>query len=183
LNVGNGFVLWALAPRYALWFHQLRVIYDDRGHETTLPHQPSTFEPWNLVLAVLTFTAEIVFLVWQYDAARVARNLGYPARRSPAGGVGAWFVPVINLWMPYQAVRDCLPPRHVARPLVARAWLLRIVTASLNATLFVILPLTRTVGIGLFGIHTVLEVLLIATAYRVVKAIDQQHRRARPVNA
>ena len=53
----------------------------------------------------------IVFAcIWQHRAASAARALGIASRRSPAWGVGSWFVPVVNLWMPYTAVRDCLPP-------------------------------------------------------------------------
>jgi hypothetical protein len=62
----------------------------------------------------------IVACVWQHRAAAAARAQGFPARRSPAWGVGSWFVPVVNLWMPYSALRDCLPPGDPRRAHVLR---------------------------------------------------------------
>ena len=51
-----------------------------------------------------------------------ARALGYAAKHSPGWGVGCWFVPVVALWMPYQALRDCLPPDDPNRKLVRTFW-------------------------------------------------------------
>ena len=36
--------------------------------------------------------------------------------------MGCWFVPVVNYWMPYQAIRDCLPPGDPSRRLVKVFW-------------------------------------------------------------
>ena len=51
------------------------------------------------------------------------RSLGIPSRQSPAWGVGSWFVPIVRLWVPYSAVRDCLPPGHPHRPRVLHWWI------------------------------------------------------------
>ena len=42
---------------------------------------------------------------------------------SPAWGVGCWFVPVVNFWMPYLAVRGCLPADDPRRPRILAWWL------------------------------------------------------------
>ena len=57
---------------------------------------------------------------------------GTPPARSPAWGVGCWFVPIVNLWMPYGAVRDCLPPGHPERARVLRWWVAWLCTAYLS---------------------------------------------------
>jgi hypothetical protein len=72
---------------------------------------------------VLVLAIGIVFLIWQYNAARVARGLGYPSRTSPGFGVASWFIPIVNLWFPYWALSDCLPPGHRLRPTALWAWL------------------------------------------------------------
>jgi Domain of unknown function (DUF4328) len=63
------------------------------------------------------------FLIWQHSAATVARGPGYPSRTSPGFGVGSWFIPVINLWFPYWALSDTLPPEHPIRGRCLWAWL------------------------------------------------------------
>ena len=67
--------------------------------------------------------------IWQHRAASAARALGIPSRRSPAWGVGAWFVPVVNLWVPYSAIRDCLPPDDPHRQRVLQWWIAWLVAA------------------------------------------------------
>ena len=82
------------------------------------------------LLVVLTAIAVVVACVWQHRAASAGRALGIPARYSPAWGVGAWFVPVANLWIPYGAIRDCLPPddpRRVRR--VLQWWIAWLIAA------------------------------------------------------
>lgn len=55
-----------------------------------------------LVFIVALVTAAILWLVWQHRAASNAD----PAllKRTPGWHVGAWFVPVVYLWFPYQHV-------------------------------------------------------------------------------
>ena len=88
-----------------------RVVWRDTQHNITPPpyNGPSTTTPASLVVGLLFIAAAIVALVWQHRAASAGRALGIPSGMSPAWGVGCWFVPIVNLWMPYLAVRDCLP--------------------------------------------------------------------------
>src|SRR5688500_10866251 len=51
-------------------------------------------------LSPLQLAAWVTMLVWVHQAATAAKSLRIPARRSPAWAVGAWFVPVVNLWWP-----------------------------------------------------------------------------------
>ncbi len=103
-------------------------------HPPLLPHFPPGYRLIQLLgLAVLA--GNIIFLIWQYRAARTARALGYRTRHGPGWGVGAWFVPVVNLWVPYQSLADCLPPGHPTRrglAWVALAYLLGLPAASLS---------------------------------------------------
>jgi len=74
-------------------------------------------------ITLATLAAVIIACIWQYRAATTARALGRPAVHSPGWGVGSWFVPIVQFWMPYQAIRDLLEPGNPNRALVARWWL------------------------------------------------------------
>lgn len=65
----------------------------------------------DLFLAVvglcLTVTTTVIVLRWIHRAGFNARALGAESMRySPAWAVGSYFVPVVNLWKPYQAMRE-----------------------------------------------------------------------------
>lgn len=106
--------------------HQFRIDWDAAQHGGTAPayHAPSnSFEPVGLLVGLLTVAAVIIACIWQHKAASAARALDIPSHYSPAWGVGCWFVPVVNLWMPYGAVRDCLPAGHPHRARVLHWWI------------------------------------------------------------
>ena len=112
--------------------HHLRVAIDASGNGQPVPSfsTPQTTDPLELIIGLAAAAALVFALIWQFRAATAARALGYPAKRSPGWGVGCWFVPVVNLWMPYQAIRDCLAPDDPRRPLVLRWWLVWIGTQT-----------------------------------------------------
>jgi hypothetical protein len=64
-----------------------------------------------------------VFLVWFYRARKNADGRGQRQRWGPGWAIGAWFVPVVGLWFPYQIMADIwranLPEERRAK----RAWL------------------------------------------------------------
>ena len=60
--------------------------------------------------------------MWQHRANVAAQALGLPLTRSPGWGIAGWFIPIVNFWFPYEAVRDNLPPDDPTRPLVIRWW-------------------------------------------------------------
>jgi hypothetical protein len=124
---------------------------------------------------LVTLSAFVIALIWQHRAASAARALGLPGRHSPAWGVGSWFVPVVGLWFPYQALVDCLGPNDPNRGVVLRFWLCRvglavglpaaILAAFLNATASLVISIPVAV----------LALGLLATAPQVVTAIATAH--------
>ncbi len=76
--------------------------------------QSNALTPLGLLVGVLTVVAVIFACMWQHKAATAGRALGIPSRHSPAWGVGSWFVPVVNLWMPVRR-RARLPPARDIR--------------------------------------------------------------------
>jgi Domain of unknown function (DUF4328) len=62
--------------------------------------------------------ALVMFVVWFHRARINADGHGWPQRESPGWAIGAWFVPVANLWLPFRIMVDIwragLPPQKRA---------------------------------------------------------------------
>ncbi len=138
----------------------------------------SGWSGWFYLFDLVTVAAGVLFLIWQYHAARAARLLGYPARISPGLGVGSWFIPILNFWFPYWSLRDCLPPTHPLRHLGLWAWLSYLATgvcstAALTTSFFsvgwAVVPLV-------LGAAFWLAAALLGT--RLMAAIREDHAQA-----
>ncbi|HVB93962.1 MAG TPA: DUF4328 domain-containing protein [Acidimicrobiales bacterium] len=174
-----GVVGFIYAPRYRLFFHELRLAFDaaqNANGQFVSPPAPSVPD-WNLLFAPFSIAAQIVFLIWQYRAATVARQLGYPARHSPGWGVAFWFIPIVNFWMPYQAIRDCLPPGHRERKTLLQVWILLLVSDVTIPWLTIGSAYARPIGVAVLVGLGVLEAFVAFRAYRVVMAVGEQHRQ------
>jgi hypothetical protein len=160
--------------------HHLRVAIDasNNGQPTPSFSTPSTTDPLELILGLAAAVALVFALIWQFRAASAARALGYPAARSTGWGVGCWFVPIVNLWMPYQAIRDCLAPDDPHRPLVLRWWLLWIGTQILTTAATVAALASSHVALGISFVAAMFVLGFVATARRVVAAISAAHQTA-----
>jgi hypothetical protein len=95
----------------------------DSGVTNVTVNRPAGLTVVTSVILLLEIAIFVVLLNWQYSAAKTAQMLGLPAARGAGLGVGSWFIPVVNLWFPYQAIRDCLPPGDPGRRVVLRMWL------------------------------------------------------------
>jgi hypothetical protein len=178
--VAQVLVVWSQASGIQRWFHQLRVIIDNAGTPgyvaPPLPRLPGQ-GIFNL-FSLLAVAPLIVFLVWQHRAATTARRLGYPAARSPGWGVGSWFVPVVNLWMPYGALRDCLPPGHPRRRFGWLPWVAFLANGFITLAADACLVEVRAAGVVLVAVVVVIDVLVYLQAYRFVHAVGADHRQA-----
>lgn len=129
------------------------------------------------LVQVGSLAGTILLAVWQNRAAHRARGLGYPAQHSPVLGAWGWFIPIANLWLPYQAIRDCLPPGHPARAFTLRAYL-----AWLLSPLAAIAGAVVAVAADQAGVTVVVAVIVVALfalaaggLARVVQTIDHSH--------
>jgi hypothetical protein len=141
-------------------------------------HPPAALGALLGLAGLAFFVTGILFLVWQYNAAKVARWLGYPGRLRPGWGIVGWFVPIANLFMPYWALSDLLPPGHPLRRQALGAWLAYLGTGLLTS-----------VGVGVaavagawaaFPLAIALSCLVTAVTrgWRLLAAVDADHRRA-----
>jgi len=156
----NGAIVWAVRAALQSTYHQIRYQLAHPGTHTTL----------------------VVNLPAWYRAVTGLGQLltvgGYPARRSPALGVGGWFIPVCNFWFPYQAIRDCLPPGHPARRMVLHMWLWFIASVCVGLAVVAMMwsaPSWATLAIGNVGAFATLVYSYFA--FKVVGAIYDTHRQ------
>jgi hypothetical protein len=82
------------------------------------------------------WVAVVMFAVWFYRARVNADGHGWPQRRSPSWAIVAWFVPVVNLWFPFQIMVDIWRAGLPAKARANRAILPGIWWACLLAFLF-----------------------------------------------
>ena len=164
------------ASAYREFGHQLRLQMDDpqNHHVVTVPTQGG----FSSVLVLCALAALVVACVWQFRAATAARALRLPARRSPGWGVAFWFIPVVNFWMPYQAIRDCLAPDDPNRARVLRYWLYTL-GIEIGFVLTAIAIIISTPAGVILAVLTGLSALgVLATAPQVVLSIAAAHRAA-----
>jgi hypothetical protein len=135
------------------------------------------------VASLLLLVVAVCFLIWQHDAAKVARRLGYPARRSPGLGVGAWFIPVVNLWFPYQALRDCLPPQHPMGHLGLWAWLAYLGGGLVGGAAAITSISSMEAAIVLLVVSAGCWAAAATLGCKLVTAITEDHRQAAPRGA
>jgi hypothetical protein len=171
-------------PRLRTWYHQVLPVLRQGGPQSANRIQTIDANLLNgygavtSIAALLLLVVAVCFLIWQFDAAKVARGLGYPARRSPGLGVGAWFIPVVNLWFPFEALQDCLPPNHPMRHLGLWAWLAYLgggliggIAAFMSIFAVPAAIVLLVVSAGCWAVATTL-------GWRLVTAITEDHRQA-----
>lgn len=127
---------------------------------------------------LLLLLVAVLFLLWQYHAATTAAALGYPAVRSPGLGVGSWFIPVVNLWFPYQALRDLLPPSHRMRRRALPAWLAYLAAWMLTAITFEVALFSGPGAVVPGVLGAAATVVAVTLGRQLIGVVEQDHRRA-----
>jgi hypothetical protein len=81
-----------------------------RGERVTLAEAEASDDRvavFAVVWLVSWLVAVVVWLIWQHRAHRRLRQLGTQGLQfTPGWGVGWWFIPIANLWKPYQAIKE-----------------------------------------------------------------------------
>lgn len=127
----------------------------------------------------------IVFVFWFYRARINADGRGWRQRRSPGWTIGAWFVPVLGVYYPFQIMADIwragLAPRARAkRAILPGIWWACFVIQPLfteSAHPIKIGPLTFYAGISIYGkIVVVLAAIMTALVVRKVSDSPLGHK-------
>jgi hypothetical protein len=161
----------------AFWVHWVADHWDELTREGSSTNQSGNSGAAiviQLALVVMVVGA-VLFLLWFYRSATLASRTGLSARRRPGLATASFFIPVLNLWWPYQSTLDLLPEHHPARHLVRRWWLLWIgcmigfVAVCFSATI-------SEAALAAVTAATVMLALLAAlTARSVVSEITDAH--------
>jgi hypothetical protein len=161
----------ANSAQYRVYGHQLHLYMDSTAANRAVPTFPNSLGAGQSLLVLAAIAAITVKCIWQFRAATAARALQLPARHSPGWGVAFRFIPIVNFWMPYQAVRDCLAPDDPNRAVLARWWML-VIGMDIGGILTLTgLLFSTPVGV-VFAILTGLCALaFLATAPKVVTTI------------
>jgi hypothetical protein len=165
------------ASKYREFGHQLRLQMDAPANHRITPTVPSE-GGLSSVLILCALAAVIVVCVWQFRAATAARAMRLPAKRSPGWGVAFWFIPIVNFWMPYQAIRDCLAPTDPNRAHVLRYWLFTLGVEAGAILTIVAIIISTPAGVILAVLTGASALGVLATAPQVVVSIAVAHRAA-----
>ena len=169
-------VAWAESSSVRQIFHDLRVQTSTGVVQPQLQQTAARDDLLSLVTLAVSAPFYVALLMWQYRAARMARQLWLPAAHSAGLGVGSWFIPVVNLWFPYQSLRDCLPPGHPGRALIGRLWTCFISTVLLTLVTEVLAWAGSTVGFAFAGATLGAGAGFAYFGVRSVRSIAASHR-------
>jgi uncharacterized membrane protein YidH (DUF202 family) len=104
-------------------------------------NSPRTLSPWTVGLqlgGVLAIGLQVVVALWTYRTVVSARSLGFQVRRNPGLAVIGWLVPVLNLWWPYQSIRDAGPERSTLQPVLGWWWAYYLALIPVNTAALVL---------------------------------------------
>lgn len=152
------------------------VPFNSNGQSVRLTRVSFSFDVYFDVFFLVGAAVSIPFLIWQHSAATVARGLGYPARTSPSFGVGSWFIPVINLWFPYWALSDTLPPGHPLRQRCLVAWLAYLGSGFATAVTFFVGLASTTAAIVPMIVSGALALTAVGMGATLIAAVTDDHR-------
>lgn len=77
-----------------------------------------------VVTGMMILAGFIMFIIWQYRAAKISQRLGLIGNISPGLGVVSWFIPIVNFILPVFALHSILPGDREYRRKVVTAWVL-----------------------------------------------------------
>jgi hypothetical protein len=176
LVVVTALAAWAESSTFREVFHNIRVQIDT-GVVQSQTNQSATLNLVGVLNLAVEVPVYLLFLMWQYKAAVTAQLLRIPARRSPGLGVGSWFIPVVNLWFPYQAIRDCLPPEDPGRRVVGRMWACFIASGVMNLATTVLAWVGSPVGFATAAVALGFGAGFAVPGARAVQHIADCHRQ------
>jgi hypothetical protein len=155
---------------------EIRHSIDTNGQVNT---DNNSFNILNLPFSTVSILGLVAIVIWSYKAATVASNLHYPAKRGTVWAAAGWFVPVVNFWFPYQAIRDCLTADNPERRTVKQWWTYYVIG------LFIWLPAIVVAAFGSLSVAfaftvpaLVVAMMELALALRVVEAVEADHSAA-----
>lgn len=170
-------VAWGWSTTFRQIYHQIRLQMQTGTVQQINTIQPARLQLLNVAILAVEVPFFVLLLRWQFQAAKTARLLSLPAKRSPGLGVGGWFIPVVNLWFPYQAIRDCLPPGDSGRSVVARMWAFYLSTSVVVIAADILAIVGNPAGFAIAAVALALAAGFALHCGKAVELIADAHRR------
>lgn len=175
---------WVSLPDLAAQLRWAKAAFVAAAHNQALPSQPATDAPtWQTASSWLVRDPAVVIgltllLRFQFSAAKAAQALDLGQRPSPGLGVGGWFIPVAQCWIPLRAWLHLTTPRSGIRSKIWLVWAAVLVgaLASLTATGLSVVSLGW--ARGLFGFGLAAELSAVVALPSLTKDIGASHRQA-----
>ena len=183
--LGNLFSFLAISIGAALVFHG-NVL--DRGTngmygETRFSGGFLAFQLVSLPLNLITLAYLGSLIAWIYQAGKFAEACGWPAERGRTLGAFSVLIPIVNLWWPYEAVRDSYPPGSSPSFLVAW-WVSYLVAPFLAIPSFFAglfgTPLQIVIAIGISACALAIPVWF---GWKLIRDVDVMQRANGPAPA
>ena len=161
------------------WVHRFHVFNDQLSTDpNSTPQLQLDFSPLLGIdlLQLLLLGPQILFLVWFYRAAQLARRLNIPSRRAPVWAVLGFLVPIVSLWFPYQVGAGLMPPQDPDRRAVGWWWGLYLTQGFLLGPDVIVgyFSVAAAVVIGVFG--SILAIVAVVNARTMIAASTRAHR-------
>ncbi|MEU8825936.1 DUF4328 domain-containing protein [Streptomyces sp. NPDC048636] len=129
-------------------FGAYRDLLDGTGTEAAVDHRKDAVEPMEMFLLACALAVLVMWLIW-FRRAYLNATVLTPGRQRFSSGyaVGAWFIPIAQLWQPKQIANDIWNssvspgPGRVSRSVLHWWWVLFVV-------MFWVEPITGLVDIG-----------------------------------
>jgi hypothetical protein len=83
-----------------------RIVDDPMSVTQAEAEATDTMVVFSLLEVPMLLACGVLFIVWLYQAHRCDRMDPSWQKRSSGWAIGSWFVPIVNLWFPFQVVSD-----------------------------------------------------------------------------
>ena len=168
---------YLLSAEYLGHFIHQVVLADDNG---TPQPSPTRINAIGDLVELVAIASQILFIIWLYRAATLARRAGLPARRSTLWAWLGFLVPIVNFWFPYQVARDTVPAGDPARRTVRLWWTCWLLQGAGLIIIVVISYFSRSGALLTALVFCAVAGLAASYGCTTVNAVLAAHRRMLP---
>jgi len=168
----DALVIGPIWHAYRQWIDALQT---NSAATLTLPRGAVALDGVSSVASLVLLIVAVLFLIWFQKAAKVAAQAGLPARRSPGWAVASWFIPIVNLWFPYQSAIDLFPPGHPGRQKVKRWWALWLAMSFSIYFVFIGSIIATGVGVAVALVAAILAFSAASAGKAVIDEVNGAH--------
>lgn len=134
--------------------------------------------PGGEILAEMAVAAAIVgyclIVLWLYRCVQSGRSFRLPVTRRPSWAIYGFLVPLVNLWFPYQVLRDSVPADSPNRRRIKKWWIAG--AAYVVVAYFFVIPILGNRAFQVTAlVSDVVLVILVVVSWRMIDRVTQEH--------